>query len=129
VKGFAATKLFSEAALWDQARAAALVDQFPETDLEGEALRCHEVVRAVRDRLHTPDQWELTDGFYKTVNHTWLINRDGHILDVYSVARYPVVQLFDTDVHFHRDIFRPKKPRDDIREHVVEYLRGLIKGL
>ena len=121
MRGYAAERVFSEIALKDFQRATALVDCLPDVDSEGRLIRCHEVVRALKDRLH-PD-WELEDGHYKTVNHTWLVSRRGHILDLYSVARFPVVQLFDSDIHFHRNIYKAGKPRTDIRQDVVQFLR------
>ena len=124
MKGYAATYVFSADEIRDFERATTLVARLPEKDNKGRLIRCHEVVRALKELLPSPvGAWVLQDGHYRTVNHTWLWNKQGHILDVYAVARFPMVQLLDADIHFHRtDLFRPGPSRRDIRHKVVQTL-------
>lgn len=128
--GYAAAEVFGKSLLQDFERATALVKRLPELDTKGRIIRCHEVVRALKDLLPSPDRiWELQDGHYRTVNHTWLVTYpSGHILDLYAVARYPMVQLFDPEIHFHRDLFRPGPRRRDILHEVVQHLRQIAQG-
>jgi hypothetical protein len=124
VKGYAATQVFSDVALRDLEWATTLIARLPEKDFRGRLVRCHEVVRALQGILPSPlGTWQVQDGHYRTVDHTWLISpKTGHILDLYSIARFPMVQLLDSDIHFHRDLFRPGEKRRDIRHKVVKAL-------
>jgi hypothetical protein len=124
MQGFAAASVFTRAELIDFEAATRLVARLPERDSKDRLIRCHEVVRALKGILPSPlGTWFLQDGHYRTVNHTWLMNNQGHILDLYSVARFPMVQLLDADIHFHRnDLFRPGPVRKDIRHGVVQAL-------
>lgn len=124
MKGYAASEIFCDLFLRDRESAEILVARLPETDSKGRLIRCHEVVRALQGLLPSPlGTWHLQDGHYRTVNHTWLVNPpSGQVLDLYSVGRYPMVQLVDSDVHFHRDLFRPGARRHDIRHKVVRAL-------
>jgi len=124
VRGYAASYVFSTDEIRDLERATELVAHLPEKDDKGRLIRCHEVVRALKGILPSPlGAWTLQDGHYRTVNHTWLWNKHGHILDIYAVARFPMVQLLDADIHFHRtDLFRPGPSRKDIRHKVVHAL-------
>jgi hypothetical protein len=68
-------------------------------------------------------QWKVVDGRYaRSVEHSWLRNHRGMILDVYSVARLPVVQLVYGHIHFHLgiDLFESGLARKDIRSEVVK---------
>lgn len=124
MNGYAASNVFSPLLIRDFEQATKLVTKLPEKDFKGRLVRCHEVVRALKGMLPSPlGTWELQDGHYRTVNHTWLVTYpSGHILDIYSVARFPMVQLVDPEIHFHRDLFRPGEKRHDIRHKVVREL-------
>jgi hypothetical protein len=91
------------------------------------------VARAVLPYLEM--RWILVDGLYAgTVEHTWLISYTQPpciILDLYSVARIPLVQLVDHgcrasgEVSFHFALFAPNPfghRRKDIRRSVVQEL-------
>ncbi len=124
MKGYAASTLFGDVVMRDFEVATRFVERLPERDDKYRLIRCHEVVRALKGLLPSPlGTWHLQDGFYRTVDHSWLITYpSGIILDLYSVARYPMVQLVDAEMHFHRDLFRPSSPRHDIRHKVVRLL-------
>lgn len=124
MKGYAANNIFPAPLQRDFDRATVLVSRLPEKDFKGRLIRCHEVVRALKGMLPSPlGTWHVQDGHYRTVEHTWLVTYpSGHILDLYSVARYPMVQLLDWQIHFHRDLFRPGDKRHDIRNKVVRDL-------
>jgi hypothetical protein len=124
--GYAGCRVFSALELRDFRWATAVVKRLPEKDSKGRLIRCHEVARALQTLLPSYPEgiWELDDGHYQTVEHSWLWNGRGHVLDLYSVARFPVVQLVDWNIHFHRDLFRPGDRRRDIRHSVVRFLRS-----
>ncbi len=76
--------------------ATRIVEVMPRLDRKGEYVRCHELARVVAKRLHaqmtTPIR--VVDGVYETgAQHSWCVTPRGHILDVYTVARIPPVQL------------------------------------
>jgi len=107
--------------------------------LEDRWIRCHEVARIVHELLKP--KWETTvvDGRYGTklrgsgVDHSWLVYsespewatrnsvtgaEDRFILDVYAIARLPMVQLVSTDIG-HRLLYTPLEGRNDINESFV----------
>lgn len=121
-----------------------LVKRLPDYDAKGDRLRCHEVVRLVSWAM-TPiihGEWDVVDGHFATVEHSWLVSRTrakslagyerGTILDCYTVARLPMVQLLSRSVHFHDVLvgaFRPGGPRGDIRADVMTSARDRIGGI
>lgn len=105
-----------------------MVDVLP--DMPG--LRCHEVARAVGSFLGL----QVVDGFYRRslprpVDHSWLVipkQKQGHnaqhlILDVYAVARLPLVQLVDPSLGLN---YEWRNERTDIKEDVVELLKQIL---
>ena len=132
--GYAGTEVFSEKLRDEWERATRIVARLPEKDSKGRLIRCHELVRAVLPFLEL--RWILLDGVYAgSVNHTWLISYDQPpcvVLDLYSVARVPMVQLVDHgcregEVSFHFDLFKGGwARRRDIRRSVVKELEDQI---
>jgi hypothetical protein len=104
-------------------KACELVSKVP-YKLDGEVVRCHELVRAVAKAL------ELTfeDGYYGMVEHSWIwlsprepLTPPPRILDVYVPGRVPQVQLVDPCTFLPWD-YRRGPPRDDICKTTVEDL-------
>lgn len=62
-------------------------------------IRCHELARAVGKLLRL----RVVDGYvveqFGIGDHSWLLTPAGNILDVYAVARLPVVQLVQQERH------------------------------
>lgn len=106
------------------------------------AWRCHELARAVARFLtkHGPSRnkviknFRVVDGHYGRVRHSWIAwaaPEDAmsglRILDVYCVARLPMVQLVDGFVGTHIDkVYKPGHlPWNDIDEEAIGYLLEL----
>jgi hypothetical protein len=64
-----------------------------------ENIRCHELARAVGKLLRL----RVVDGYvvetFGIGDHSWLLTPAGNILDVYSVAQLPMVQLVKQERH------------------------------
>lgn len=65
-------------------------------------IRCHELSRAVFAFFNRDGSWcshlsRVVDGTVDGVNHSWIETTNRNILDVYSVARLPMVQLIYAD--------------------------------
>jgi len=95
---------YSEQALFDNdeiviyKEATRLVSLIPDDRFY--KIRCHELARCIGCRLNIP----FTDGKYGLIEHSWCWtkngksgDRPGNILDVYSIARSPMVQLVKYD--------------------------------
>ena len=130
MKGYALANRFGTRAVEDFEAATKLVERLPERAKDGYLIRCHEVVRALKTLLPNHKTWVIQDGSYRTVEHTWLYSSSGIILDLYSVARFPMVQLFDGWAFCHRgtDLFKPGSTRTDIREKDVRLLRKAARA-
>ena len=111
-------------------------DFMSDFSFHGEAIRCHELARAVRDWVaeQPPLRWgsqlvklRVIDGRYAAIEHTWLETGFGeNILDVYVPGEMPPVQLRHGS-KFLPGQYVPGKPRSDIREDVVESLLGFFR--
>lgn len=91
-----------------------------------DALRCHELTRAINPMLGLGLAFDVVDGKYGSVDHTWLVYAQGRgILDVYAIGRVPMVQVVETTALLpERSYYRPGPTRKDIRhEQVAELLR------
>lgn len=120
-------------------KACDIVAQMPHLDPLGREVRCHELARAVHQRLHEGqgtlgtdlEEWVVRDGrFLKVVEHSWLEMShppsvfgaaERLILDVYAVGSHPQVQVVYQSSLIHR--FEVCSPREDIRHDVVWWLR------
>jgi hypothetical protein len=105
-------------------------DDFPEE------IRCHELARAAGRILDLP----CTDGWYGSVNHTWLWTRHPtheelelwsksgwfhedrpRILDVYLPGVIPSIALIDTWALLPQwKFYKPGPPREDIDYNLVD---------
>ena len=136
MRGYSESVIFTceEQELYD--KATRLVESFDEKKFE--TIRCHELARAVGQRLGLPVQ----DGHYGFVDHSWLWTRPlgetmgrvgfPNILDVYSVGQLPMVRLVDgqhTSLPHVGWAYRPDKDRDDVRTDVVEQLVERMNGV
>ena len=90
MKTYSETDIFSAEDLRAFRLATAIVARFPDEDVHGNALRCHEVASAVGRLLKIP----VEHGVYEVgAQHSWLRLPSGHILDAYAVGRLPPVIL------------------------------------
>lgn len=113
--------------------ASAYVAAMPEVDAQGQALRCHEVARAVRHKLAAVEQGlgvSLQDGLWRAREHSWLVLWDPEqpsgvhcVLDPYSVGSLPLCQLRDWDLT--GEDYHAWPDRKDIRFEVVSQLTKL----
>lgn len=100
------------------------VAAFPDK-IADEVLRCHEVARAVAYGLGLEDQ--VQDGYYGTVDHSWIWLSDDTILDPYAVGRFPQVQLVDySAILCERANYRLSRPRKDINDAVLHQLLSIV---
>jgi hypothetical protein len=130
VKGYADCEIFNVREKTALRAATALVRLVPEA-IDGEAVRCHELARAVGRMLGL----EHCDGRYGFVEHTWLwtepFDLERHappwilpnVLDVYVPGSLPQVQL----VHMGSTGLPPRYyltnlPEPQVREDVVAEL-------
>ena len=130
--GYAGREVFTEQESRLFQLATLAVAHIPDdVDPDPNGVRCHEVARAVGRQLGLL----VIDGRFGSVDHSWLhimngtkATRDRHsILDVYSVARLPVVQLVDS--HFSTQmmsLYRPGEQRKDIRGSVLDKINALL---
>ena len=122
---YAEHEVFGVGSLGLYEKARALVQKIPEK-LDGEWVRCHELVRAVAEVLAL-DKSQVADGWYGHVEHSWLWTRPKliwetpPILDVYVVGRLPSVQLVDSSPTFPWE-YRRGDLRSDIQWGVVAEL-------
>ena len=78
----------------------------------------HVAVLAEKDPAALPwkeHKIDVVDGHCGPIDHSWL-RCSGVILDVYAPGRLPAVQLVDPQVGG----YRPGKPRDDVRQPIVD---------
>ena len=125
MKGYSELDLFKPWAVRAYARATQMVDGILSSfeDDGEEWIRCHEVARAVLPFLDRG--WEVVDGRYQSVQHSWLL-REGVILDVYAVARLPMVHLVGG--HWSSlDAYVLGPKRRDIRDAIVASLMEDIR--
>lgn len=84
-------------------------------------VRCHELARTVIRFLE--HRWDVVDGHFGSCQHSWLVGvapqHDPVILDVYCVARLPMVQLL-----YHRTNlqlpYKPGERREDVAWGTVD---------
>ena len=123
VDGYAAHHVFSVRAQEAFGRATILVARVVEPF--GSVVRCHELARAVLLALEARggSPLVLQDGECAGVQHSWLVI-DSAILDVYTVARLPMVQLVDVVTPtLQCRLYRCGPMRDDIDHAMVATLR------
>jgi len=150
VKGYSADKVFS----WQHQSLRDKAQHFVEFIKEPEPgmYRCHEVTRFVFQLLapwafHVlAPEAKLVDGNFAGVDHTWIRLDESVILDVYSVARLPPVQLVHVgSATLLRRLYigegeklptlegdtkiRLEPPRDDVRTDVVERLMSAVESM
>lgn len=87
-------------------------------------VRCHELARFVGVVL----ELDVMDGSYGACEHSWLMTLDGAILDVYTPARVPQVQLAAKAWAGAPIMYRSGPARTDIRKEVIEELRLLWRA-
>ena len=124
MKGYSAHNIFTpdEVKVWRMA--TELVQGLPE-DLK---LRCHELARAVALVLPSErPELLVCDGKFGLAEHSWLVvTTPGRhvILDVYTVASLPMVQLVDAGSLAVRNSRRYVEGtcRDDIDERAIRTL-------
>lgn len=95
-------------------------------------IRCHEFMRAI---AAITEHKNVVDGHFGPVDHTWIdlvvkFPKKGvshHLLDGYCVGSLPSARLIDAEKILPYEVaYRPGKPRDDIRQWVVD---DLVKQL
>lgn len=130
--GYAAREVFTEAEQVLASRVSNLVAQCP-YEIDGDAVRCHELVRAVGEELGL--SW--ADGWYGMVEHSWLWTRPWvqpgpvpNIIDPYAPGRLPQVQLIHTGSYalpwdYRRGDYIPAK---DIRWAVITKLKAAMRS-
>jgi len=124
MKSYSAHHIFTpdEIKVWRMA--TELVEGLP----ENQELRCHELARAVALYLHCErPQLLVCDGKFGLAEHSWLVvTTPGRhvILDVYTVASLPMVQLIDAGSLAVREARRYAEGtcRDDVNERAVRAL-------
>lgn len=104
-----------------------LAAQAVESFNEVEGVRCHEVVRAVHRLIAGVDpalaeQVQVVDGRYSAVDHSWLAFGQDWVVDCYSVARWPMVQVLDVGTLAVVRQFWRTEPRTDIDEAAIAAL-------
>lgn len=129
--GYSAIEVFAPQLLAVHQFAAALVDALPDT-VDGAYVRCHEAARHVARRLHPLLEEScaiaVVDGWYHRTrsqfsDHSWIELRPHptpgrvFVLDVYSVARLPMVTLVEKIA-----IYETRNARADVREDVLDIL-------
>lgn len=132
--GYSYTNVFTQFEINFYKRAVELVEKIPER-VNNELVRCHEVARVVGTILGLP----VTDGKYGSVDHSWCWvspdldgERPGNILDVYSIARLPVVQLVGFGIPgveciSNRSLYVPYPfPRKDINQTTVDTIIYIV---
>jgi len=126
--GYAAREVFTEAEQALASRVSSLVATCP-YEIDGELVRCHELVRAVGEELGL--SW--ADGWLGNVDHSWLWTRPPlpfealpNVIDPYCPGRLPQVQLINSSTHLPWD-YRRGDYRKDIRWSVITHLRGLMR--
>jgi hypothetical protein len=99
--GYSKTHHFSRGQLQLWQEAVLLVAAVPEPE-DVDSIRCHELARAVWTILAPVARgltgcFRVADGSYGSVEHSWIVlgAQQDTILDVYCVARLPMVQLSD----------------------------------
>jgi hypothetical protein len=129
---YAAREVFTEAEQALASRVSSLVAMCP-YDINGEPVRCHELVRAIGEELGL--SW--ADGWFGLVGHSWLWTRPWvqpgplpNILDPYCPGRLPACQLIFTGSHalpwdYRRGDYLDAK---DIRWPVITQLRALMRS-
>lgn len=118
MRGYAHDEVFTKEHLIERRIATAYVLRVQEREPR---IRCHELARAVRHKLS--DRWDVVDGDYGLVEHTWLYDAKAQvILDVYCVGRDPMVQLIDCSCAFPAPIYTTGRERKDINYDLVAEL-------
>jgi hypothetical protein len=99
--------------------------------------RCHEVVRFVYRYMKKHDTslgrlmrtMRVVDGVFAGVEHSWIELAPDIILDVYAVARVPMVQLIDAAAYtLLPRLFKEGPYRTDIDESKIEELQSQIRN-
>lgn len=121
MKGYSELEVLDPAHVTLWKLVTAVVGRFPERDRGEQLLRCHEVARAVQTAFH---EGTVVDGHYGSAEHSWIeLEKRGRvvaILDTYTVAALPLVQLVLADPLVGPfNLYRPGKPRRDIRHEVI----------
>jgi hypothetical protein len=109
--------------------ATRIVGVMPRLDRSGEYIRCHELARVVSRRIHKQigKTLEVVDGIYEVgAQHSWCVTPRGHVLDVYTVARIPPVQLV-ASVLTMPNRYTPRDIGLKIQYDVVTWLLGLLE--
>lgn len=98
----------------------------------GPCVRCHELARVVLPFLE--EGWRVVDGKFGIVDHSWLVRTErsgdfgwSYVLDVYSVARLPMVQLVDPTRKCPLP-FKARAPREDIDADVIARLDRQLRA-
>lgn len=121
--GYSATEVFTPVEQNLLRCATSYVEMITDNDY-----RCHEITRAVGIVLDYLRVFEnrpiviVIDGTYGAVDHSWLVLRRPDrrvILDCYSVASLPIVQLVDPFGPME-SLYHAKDDRDDIDEAIVD---------
>jgi hypothetical protein len=127
--GYAEQEVFSEDEQALLARAIQLVKLAP-YEIDGEAVRCHELARAVAAHLRLT----VADGWFGMVDHSWCWCqrfRPGfgplpNILDVYAPGRLPQVMLVDSSSTWLPRDYKLGDRRRDIRRPVIRRLFEML---
>jgi hypothetical protein len=137
MRSYSETNVFIPEHLALFAEVQTLVASFPDTDIEGRLLRCHEIARAVAIAFNLT----VIDGVYGCVEHSWCMipkplspkplligerplgTHYRVIIDPYAVGRLPQVQMVSVGSTLPHDRwYSERKPRTDIREDVLRLL-------
>jgi hypothetical protein len=125
-------------------RATELVADAP-TKIDDRLVRCHELARAVCERLKKEaaardaplfrklcHEMNVMDGYYGMIEHSFILLGElyeggfgpmPHVLDVYAPGRVPQVQLVDTSsvLPFY---YRRGAPRSDVNQDDINFIHG-----
>lgn len=128
MRSYSEREIFTKKEVLLMRGAATFVDALMPEDEMGKLveLRCHELARVIGTIM----QLSWVDGHYGAVEHSWLLLPPGvrgfsrGILDVYAVARLPMVQLIDVNSigPNQRQSYRDGPTRRDIDEPLVAHL-------
>lgn len=129
--GYAREEVFTKEQILVRVAAVACVKNVTEREPR---IRCHELARAVRqvvNRRVAGSHWDVVDGSFGLIEHTWLQeSATGVILDPYRPGCEPMVQLIDPECGFCPfNTYIEKGMRTDIDHALVRELEAEMRGI
>lgn len=135
--GYSAINVFTAEEIKTWHRAKELIENLPHDNHIGFEVRCHELARAILQCLGNRHPGiQVRDGKFGIVDHSWIdwVRRGKQIiLDVYSVASFPMVHLVDFDGSigirgarkYVEQEFRTDINENQVSELVAEMMSGI----